>query len=144
MSDATGTLSEAILTILNADAAIRTACGRTEDCAIAWGDLDLTNDPLPILCVEDASEADSFLEDSRSVAFIIAAFAAGPDADAVTGNLLGLVEDALRTPAFTALGLDAGVDPTSQPFTRDRVVVRDPAIPDLVQRTIAPAFLITP
>lgn len=144
MSDATGTLTEAVLALLNADPAIRTACGRTTACAIAWGDLDLGTDPLPILCVEDLSEGQSFLEDSRTVAFIIAAFAAGPDADAVTGQLLGLVEAALITPAFTALGLDAGVDPTSQPFPRDRVVVRDPAIPDLVQRTIAPAFLITP
>jgi hypothetical protein len=144
MSDATGTLTEAILAILNADTAIRTACGRATDCAIAWGDLDLEKDPLPMLCVEDLSEGDSFLEDSLSVAFVIAAFAAGPNADAITGQLLGLVEAALTTPALTAQGLDAGVDPTSQPFPRDRVLVRDVAIPDLVQRTIAPAFLITP
>jgi hypothetical protein len=144
MSDATGTLTEAILEILNADTAIRTACGRTTECAIAWGALDLEQDPLPILAVEDVNEGDSFLEDSRSVTFVIAAFASGPEADAITGNLLGLVEAALTTPAFTALDLDAGVDPTSQPFPRDRVLVRDVAIPDLVQRTIAPTFLITP
>lgn len=141
--DATGTLTEALLSILNADPAIQAACGRDADCAIAWGDLDLEDDPLPILCVEDITEDESFIENSRSVGFVIAAFAAGPTADAVTGTLLGLVEAALTTPALAALDLDAGVDPTSQPFPRDRVLVRDVGIPDLVQRTIAPAFLIT-
>lgn len=143
MADATGTLTEALLAILNADAGVQAACGRATDCAIAWGDLDLDRDPLPILCLEDVGEGGSFLEDSDRIAFLVAAFAKGADGDTQAGNLLVAAEAALTTNALQGLGLDACVDPTSQPFPKDRVPVEDPIIPDLVQRTMAPAFLIT-
>lgn len=142
--DPSGAVVAAVLQILNADPALQTLLGRTTDLAIAWGDLDLSVDPLPILAVEDLGEFDSAIVGARTVPFHIAAFATGQTADTVTGQMLGRVEAALTTPAFTALAVDAGVDPTSQPFARDRVVIRDPSTPDIVQRTIAPAFLITP
>lgn len=142
--DPSGAVMTAVLQILNADPALQALTGRTTDIAIAWGDLDLAEDPLPILAVDDLGEFESQIEGVKTVPFNIAAFAVGSTADVITGQMLGMVEAALTTPAFTALDLDAGVDPTSQPFARDRVVLRDPALPDIVQRTIAPAFLITP
>ena len=144
MADATGLLLEAILAILNADAGVQAACGRATECAVAWDDFDLSRDPLPILVVEDLGEGGSFLEDSDRVVFLVAGMAAGAEADAITGALMSAVAAALTTPALTTRGLDACVDPSAQPFPRDRVPIDDEAIPDLVQRTIAPAFLITP
>lgn len=144
MADPTGVLAAAILQILNAHAGVRAVCGRTTDCAIAWGDLDLSRDPLPILLVEDVGTGGSFIEGDERVQFAVAAMASGADGDDVTGALLDAAEAALTTPALMAIVPAAAVDPTSQPFARDRVPVDDdPAIPDLVQRTMAPAFLIT-
>lgn len=144
MADATSPLMVAILAILNADPTVQTLCGRTARCAIAWGDLDLDNDPLPILVVEDNGEGGSFLEDSAGVNVVGAAFASGADADTTTGALLAAVEAAVTTTALMNQNIDASVDPTSQPWPKDRTPVRDEGIPDLVQRTIAMAFLITP
>ncbi len=143
MADLTTQAAEAIFAILNADATIRTLCGRTTECAIAWDTHDLAVDPRPVLCVADQGTGDSFLEAGTRIGFLIGAFADGELADEVCGNLLDAVEAAITTPALMSHGLaNACVDPTAQPFPRDTVPVDDAGIPRLVQRTLALAVIL--
>lgn len=144
MPDAAGQVTTTLFAILNADPTVRSLCGRSTGCAIAWGDFDATRDPLPTLCWDELTTGPGFLENSVRVPGLLAAFATGDDADDVTAALLTAAEVALSQPALAARGLDACPDPESLPWPRDHVAMDEEALPTLVQRTMALTITITP
>jgi hypothetical protein len=146
MADATGPVVTALLAILNADTTVQSLCGRTSECAVAWGDFVLgrEGDELPRLTFEDTGETDSDIENDKVVSGVLAAFACDADADHVAAQLLDAAEAAITNAALQAQGLNAGLDPTDMPWPRDRVEVTDQGFEYLVQRTMALSILITP
>jgi hypothetical protein len=144
MADATGPVSVALLAILNASLGVQTACGRSTECAVAWGAYNLGEDPVPMLCWEDTGETLSDLENDKKVSGVLAAFADGPDADTTAAALLDAAETAITNASLQAQGLNAGLDPTDLPWPRDRVEITDKGYDYLVQRTLALSVLITP
>lgn len=102
---------EAIRTICNADATLRTLCGRTVALVRPWG--TLTNESaLPVVLHQRISTIGwSDAIDVMDVQF--AAFAVAPgDAD----RCIRRVVDILTTPAFAALSLDVGRNPERLPL----------------------------
>src|SRR4051812_3777311 len=114
--DGTGPFVTAALAIWNADPTIRSLCGRTSECAIAWGDFIFDRDPIPMLCLQDTGETDADIIGDKEVTSVLAAFAAGPTADTLCAELLDAAESALTTTALMAQGIDACLDPESLPF----------------------------
>lgn len=143
-ADATSLGATAILAILNADTAVRSLCARTTECAIAFGDFVLGRDTLPVLLLEDTDETESDIIGDRKVSFVLAVIASGPDADDLAGQLLDAAEKAITNATLQAQGINAGLDPGSMPFPRDRAELTDPGYDYLVQRAMALALLITP
>jgi len=144
MPDVTNSLAEALLALCNGSSAIQALCGRSTACAVAFGDFELGRDPLPVLLVEDTGQTDSDIENDLHVGIALAAMAASPDADAITGQLLDAAEAAITNAGLQGAGLNAGLDPTDLPWPRDRVDVTDAGIDYLVQRTMALGILISP
>lgn len=102
---------EAIRTICNADAELRTLCGRSTALTRPWG--VLTNEsPLPVILHQRISVVGwSDHVDAMDVQF--AAFAVTPgDADKIIRRVVAI----LTTPAFAVLSLDVGRNPERLPL----------------------------
>lgn len=112
------TLRRAIVTILSADATIRTLCGRTSGLVVLWDSIAAAKRPV-IAYMTAASVRTGGAGHRRRVTVLLAAFAQGNTSQDLVEALTRRVREILTNPAFKAQGIDATVVSTTERSTSE-------------------------
>lgn len=105
-TDVVGILQRSIVNIVNGDAALRTAMGRTSRLIRPWEDGQQENLPAIVFAYLGAKPS-GVSGNTWLVRYAFAAFAEGARADEKVLTFVELLRAAVTEPALTAQGLDA-------------------------------------
>ena len=101
-------LDEAVVTIVNADATMRTLCGRSTGLIAPWQDIGDATLPIIVYQLVVADQVGG-LGDARVATMTLGAFSEGNNAKANANALMERLEQLLTYTALATQGLDAAV-----------------------------------
>lgn len=112
MAAAATLLRNALAAALGADATIRTLCGRTTGCAVAWASLAAAQLPVLALLVTFAEELDG-VDEPWGATVLISGIAEGARGLEVAEALTQRAREIVATVAVTSVGMQASPEAVS-------------------------------